>query len=168
MHPDFPVPPGTTSNVTTSSQNQTGQTIINLSGIWSANDGGTYFIRQLGNVLWWLGLSENNGDSFTNVFKGIINDNKIDGEWTDVPKGATRNHGTLTLNITNNFATGTKLQKTSQTGGFAGSLWTLREAESMSSTGETISELSQNTQSPGQSGAQENKSTTTVDMATND
>ena len=28
-----------------------------LTGTWVANDGGTYFLRQIGDTLWWLGLS---------------------------------------------------------------------------------------------------------------
>jgi hypothetical protein len=30
---------------------------FNLTGTWIANDGGTYYIRQTGNELWWAGFS---------------------------------------------------------------------------------------------------------------
>lgn len=28
-----------------------------LTGVWSCDDGGTYFIRQVGNIVWWYGES---------------------------------------------------------------------------------------------------------------
>jgi hypothetical protein len=30
---------------------------LNLSGKWRANDGGTYYIRNIGNTLCWFGIS---------------------------------------------------------------------------------------------------------------
>jgi hypothetical protein len=32
---------------------------INLTGTWKANDGGTYYIRNIGKDVWWLGTSGN-------------------------------------------------------------------------------------------------------------
>jgi hypothetical protein len=29
-----------------------------LTGIWQNNDGGTYYIRQLGDVIWWFGEND--------------------------------------------------------------------------------------------------------------
>ncbi len=29
----------------------------NLTGIWTGDDGAIYFIRQVGNAIWWAGLS---------------------------------------------------------------------------------------------------------------
>jgi hypothetical protein len=44
---------------------------INLTGTWKANDGGTYYIRNIGNDFWWLGISSNDdGKAFSNVLKG--------------------------------------------------------------------------------------------------
>jgi hypothetical protein len=44
---------------------------INLTGTWKANDGGTYYIRNIGNDVWWLGISSNDdGKAFSNVLKG--------------------------------------------------------------------------------------------------
>jgi hypothetical protein len=46
---------------------------INLTGIWKANDGGTYYIRNIDNDVWWLGISSNDdGKTFSNVLKGQI------------------------------------------------------------------------------------------------
>jgi hypothetical protein len=146
------------SNATSSTGGKTQQGTIDLSGIWSANDGGTYYIKQLDNTVWWLGMSENNGESFTNVFKGIIKDNSIiNGEWIDVPKGATRNHGTLLLNISNNE--GTQLKKMIQTGGFGVSLWSMSESESMSSSGVTTGNMSEGGTSIGQTTTSEGQKT---------
>jgi hypothetical protein len=94
-----------------------------LTGIWQANDGGTYYLRQIGNVLWWNGMSGgNDGRTFNNVFKGTITPttNTIAGEWADVPRGTVMGYGTLSLKITSP----TMLQKVSQTGsGFGAATW---------------------------------------------
>jgi hypothetical protein len=61
-----------------------------LSGAWHGTpDNGTYYIRQLGDDIWWLGLSRDQGRTFANVFRGTYNDNAglIEGEWVDVPMG---------------------------------------------------------------------------------
>lgn len=61
-----------------------------LSGAWHGTlDEGTYYIRQLGEYIWWLGLSRDQGRTFANVFRGTYNDNAalIEGEWVDVPMG---------------------------------------------------------------------------------
>src|SRR4029077_5413094 len=67
-----------------------------LTGVWHANDVGTYYLRQIdGNVLWWLGLSRDQGRTFANVFQGSIRyrggdgeplaKSMIEGDWADVP-----------------------------------------------------------------------------------
>jgi hypothetical protein len=71
-----------------------------LTGIWVANDGGAYFLRQIGDALWWAGLSSglmHPGLQFCNVFHGTVTDSAVTGEWSDVPRGATSGRGTLTL-----------------------------------------------------------------------
>ncbi|HVS40574.1 MAG TPA: hypothetical protein VMS17_33770 [Gemmataceae bacterium] len=34
---------------------------VNLTGKWTCSDGGTYFIRQVGRDVYWLGQSGNGG-----------------------------------------------------------------------------------------------------------
>jgi hypothetical protein len=73
-----------------------------LSGAWHGTpDNGTYYIRQLGNTVWWLGLSSDQGRAFANVFRGTLNNTTglIDGKWFDVPMGANSvlENGTLQL-----------------------------------------------------------------------
>jgi hypothetical protein len=62
-----------------------------LSGAWHGSpDQGTYYIRQLGEFIWWLGLSSDQGRTFANVFRGTYNPNNtglIEGNWVDVPMG---------------------------------------------------------------------------------
>jgi hypothetical protein len=95
-----------------------------LSGVWKSNDGGTYYLNQIENILWWIGMSGgNDGRTYSNVFKGTITYGTypytIVGEWADVPRGTNRNAGTMTLQM-ESYET---LQKISQTGGFGPILW---------------------------------------------
>ena len=69
----------------------------NLTGAWAASDAGTYYVRQVGNTIWWLGMSPDQGITFANVFKGTIQGNTITGDWVDVPLGAYLNKGQLNL-----------------------------------------------------------------------
>jgi hypothetical protein len=96
-----------------------------LTGTWNADDGGTYYITQIGNSVFWAGLSGdgviNNGLSFCNVFAGQIQGEILFGDWSDVPRGVTQNNGTLSLRITTNSVI--KLVKINETGGFGGSSW---------------------------------------------
>ena len=97
----------------------------NLSGEWSASDGGTYWISQIGTCLWWVGFSgpldsSTMGKSFSNVLFATVKGSSIEGLWADVPRGGILGYGTLKL-----AAKGTSLlYKRSQTGsGFGGRLW---------------------------------------------
>jgi hypothetical protein len=96
---------------------------VNLTGAWHANDIGTYYLRQIGNTLWWLGMSRDQGRTFANVFHGTIAGNVIEGGWVDVPMGAggARSGGSLTL-IGETLST--ELTKISQTNLFGALAWT--------------------------------------------
>jgi len=90
-----------------------------VSGVWKANDKGAYRLHAVGNTIWWVGISGDNGRSWMNVFKGTRNGNIIDGEWADVG-GKTWGHGTLKLRISNT----TFIEKVGGTGSeFGGSRW---------------------------------------------
>ena len=71
-----------------------------LTGIWQANDGGMYFLQQIADILWWVGLSRVGsfypGLDFCNVYRGKITGNIVTGEWSDVPR-ITSNRGRMTL-----------------------------------------------------------------------
>jgi hypothetical protein len=87
-----------------------------------ANDGGMYFLRQVGDVLWWLGLSGglmHPGLEFCNIFHGSVTASAVAGDWCDVPRGATSGRGTLTLRP----AGGHQLLRVGESGGFGASIW---------------------------------------------
>jgi hypothetical protein len=96
---------------------------ISLTGVWSADDVGTYYIRQRGSRVWWLGLSRDQGRSFANVFRGTLQGRLITGEWADVPLGDASNSGTLSLSETGPPPGSTALFQTSETGGFGAGEW---------------------------------------------
>jgi hypothetical protein len=90
----------------------------NMTGAWNCNDGGVYFIRQVGNKIWWYGESSDGGQTWSNVFQGTITGSRIVGSWADVPKGSIRGYGDMTLRIS-----GGKIQKISGGQNFGGSVW---------------------------------------------
>jgi hypothetical protein len=95
-------------------------TPINLTGIWNCDDGGRYYVRQLGTALWWFGEQDPNYPSWSNVMRGTVRGNMINAEWSDVPKGSIMQYGNLILQIASN----NRLGALSKTGGFGGSVWT--------------------------------------------
>lgn len=92
----------------------------NLTGKWQGNDGGIYYIRQLGNTIWWYGENSPNNPSWSNVANGHISGNMLNLQWSDVPKGSIMNNGNLTLEVLSEG----KIVARNKTGGFGGSEWT--------------------------------------------
>jgi hypothetical protein len=88
-----------------------GPAVVNLSGRWSCDDGGTYYLKQsAGSQLFWFGESGDAGKSWSNIFHadlkqtgskdGVVRvGSVIGGAWTDVPKGEAKNSGLLFLKI---------------------------------------------------------------------
>jgi hypothetical protein len=79
-----------------------------MTGVWLGDDGGTYYLRQIGDVVWWVGLSGgNDGSTYSNTFRGTMSTqsinneriNVISGEFVDVPRGAIMNSGKLLLHV---------------------------------------------------------------------
>lgn len=92
-----------------------------MTGEWKGTDGATYFVRQSGTVVWWVGL----GDTFTNVFKGT-RDRKtqtVTGDWVDVAGASGK--GTLVLRVEADKGTNRafSFSKVSETGGFGNNKW---------------------------------------------
>jgi hypothetical protein len=102
-----PAPPSTLSRIA-----------FNLTGVWRCDDGGTYFVRQVNNELWWYGRDP--GMNWTNVFHGQIQGTTVTGNWADVPQGKVQSSGTLNLQI----FPANRMVATSKTGFFGGSQWT--------------------------------------------
>src|SRR5437660_12425854 len=79
-----------------------------VNGVWRADDGSLYYIRQIGNQIWWAGMSVEStvgyldffkGLNFTNLFQGSISGRRITGTWADVPRGRNLGNGTLVLDV---------------------------------------------------------------------
>ncbi len=95
--------------------------LADLTGVWRADDGGVYYLRQTGNHLSWYGEKSKTNPAWSNVFWAEIHGDSIDGRWVDVPKGHVMGRGILRLRITNN---GNVLVVQHKTGDFGGSRWT--------------------------------------------
>ncbi|TPN85904.1 M12 family metallopeptidase [Aquimarina algicola] len=96
--------------------------INNLTARWIANDGGRYYIRQIGNRVVWFG--ERNFASgrpgWANVAYGSRFGNTLWLDWVDVPKGNANSNGILRINVDH----ANRLTRVHATGGFGGSVWT--------------------------------------------
>jgi hypothetical protein len=75
-----------------------------LTGAWTGNDSGVYYIRQVGDCVWWFGtevrdieLGPTRQRGFANVASGRIVGTQVDLEWVDLPLGDTVNGGGLTF-----------------------------------------------------------------------
>jgi hypothetical protein len=91
-----------------------------LTGVWNCDDGGKYYLRQLTNMIWWYGEANPTSPRWSNVMKGAIEGNTINGNWADVPKGSVMSSGIMVLSIESN----NRLRASKKTGGFGGSVWT--------------------------------------------
>jgi hypothetical protein len=75
-----------------------------LSGAWAGSAGGVYYIRQVGDCVWWFGTEigpiergETGQRGFANVAAGRVNGPLIQVEWADIPLGDVLGGGGLTL-----------------------------------------------------------------------
>jgi hypothetical protein len=104
---------------------------IDLTGAWAGDDGGVYYLRQLGSVVWLNGLSGrdvspmNLGRHWTNVGRGVIDGLEIDVETADVPRGELLFDSTLILTIQDDGSGNIEIVKTREVkGGFGNNVWT--------------------------------------------
>ena len=102
---------------------------MGLTGVYNANDGGRYYMRQNGPAtLYWAGLSGGGaGTVFTNIFRGteqnVLPSTAIAGSWCDIPRGTILNCGSLTIRMTNPI-TFARVAGSGYLGSFGGSQWT--------------------------------------------
>ncbi|MEP7360220.1 MAG: hypothetical protein ABI744_01440 [Chloroflexota bacterium] len=97
--------------------------LLDLSGAWSGNDGGLYYIKQLGTCVWWSGLSDFDGQypgqEWIMTFRGTMNsDGQISGDFVDV-KSTNPGSGTMTIEARIDQVNGTgvvQLYRTAATG----------------------------------------------------
>lgn len=103
---------------------------FDLTGAWAGDDGGIYYLRQLGSVVWWNGMSGRHrsplelGRDWTNVARGVINGLQIDVEWSDVPRTENLGNGNLILSIQDDGTGNIQIVTVSETGGFGNNVWT--------------------------------------------
>ena len=104
---------------------------IDLSGPWAGDDDGIYYLRQVGSILWWNGMSQRGGTpallgrDWNNVARGEIKALAIEVEWADVPRGGILGNGTLSLKIEDDGSGTVRIIKVSETGtGFGSTVWT--------------------------------------------
>ena len=95
---------------------------VDLTGTWSGNDSGAYYIHQLGAVVWWYGEQAPTSPVWSNVAHGQFQNDQLVLEWTDVPKGQIMGSGQLVLSIDSP----NRLTAVRRTGGFGGSVWIRR------------------------------------------
>jgi hypothetical protein len=83
-----------------------GKSAVDLTGAWSGDDDGVYYIRQLGDVIWWTGMSglggplALRGHDWTNVYLGKLSGLTITGSYADVPQGEALFDGPVTMQLT--------------------------------------------------------------------
>lgn len=106
-----------------------------LTGRWTCNDGGTYYLRQSGDRVYWFGEAAGSRPAWANVFNGLIAGGRINGEWVDVPKGGAEGSGRLDLVIEDG---GSRLRAVARTGGFAGSIWHRRRTQAAATPGQRL------------------------------
>ena len=75
-----------------------------LTGAWDGNDSAVYYVRQVGDCVWWFGTEVRaiepgvtGQPGFANVASGRMVGTQVDLEWADVPLGDAVNSGGLTF-----------------------------------------------------------------------
>ena len=75
-----------------------------LTGAWSGDDHGVYYVRQVGDCVWWFGTELvdiepglTGQPGFANVASGRVDGSRIVVEWADLPVGDILGGGGLTL-----------------------------------------------------------------------
>jgi hypothetical protein len=105
---------------------------IDLTGPWAGDDFGVYYLRQLGDVVWWNGMSDRDGPpnelgrAWNNVGRGELNsDMTMSVEWADVPRGQILGGGTLAVKVGPDGAGNIQIVKTAETAGtgFGNTVW---------------------------------------------
>ena len=92
-----------------------------LNGVWVCDDGGVYFVRQIGPDVLWYGEGAPDRPFFANVAHGHLeDDDRVRLMWADVPKGITGACGALLLQV----RSPEEMWAVHATGGFGGRRWT--------------------------------------------
>ena len=82
-----------------------GKSALDLTGVWSVDGHGMYYITQIGNAVWWIGLSglgepaTDAGKDWANAFEGTAKGITVSGTYVDVPMGGADLNGPVELEI---------------------------------------------------------------------
>ena len=82
-----------------------GTSAVDLTGTWAGDDQGVYYLRQLGDEVWWLGMSGiggtlvARGTEWTNVYHGKLSGDAVTGTYADVPGGKIQDKGPVDLKL---------------------------------------------------------------------
>jgi hypothetical protein len=75
-----------------------------LTGAWEGSEGGVYYIRQVGDCVWWFGTEiediepgSTGQPGFANVASGRLAGTTLEVEWADLPMGDILGGGGLTF-----------------------------------------------------------------------
>lgn len=89
---------------------------VDFSGKWHGEDGSTYYVRQIGDEIYWYAEGSQEVRRSSSIFVGKLRAGMILGSWVDVPKGgAAAGRGELHLSI---HEKGNVLEASRVTGGF--------------------------------------------------
>ncbi len=75
---------------------------LDLTGTWSCDDGGIYYITQQGHIVWWSAEGLATEPAWSNAARGILSNCVLTLEYTDVPKGSATGYSTLVLEVLSN------------------------------------------------------------------
>ncbi|BBO84610.1 hypothetical protein DSCO28_51760 [Desulfosarcina ovata subsp. sediminis] len=92
-----------------------------LTGRWTCNDGGTYYLREQAGQIYWYAEAKGTPPAWATVFSGRMVDGAIEGHWINVPKGRATGSGELKLVVEKD---GQRLRAVERSSGFKGSRWT--------------------------------------------
>jgi len=109
-----------------------GSSAIDLTGTWAGDDQGVYYLRQLGDQVWWLGMSGlgeplvHRGTDWTNVYLGTLSGDTVTGTYADVPQGKILDKGPVVMKLTPTSDGGISLVRTDPVleTGFGGKIFT--------------------------------------------
>lgn len=121
---------------------QAGSDTAGVTGVWVCDDGGTYYVRNVGRQVWWYGCSDRSASfSFANVAYGRSEDSGgghfLRLRWADVPVGQANIWGHLLLKVVPASTHGrpSHMHAVESSGEFLGSHWTWLRLWGMGATG---------------------------------
>jgi hypothetical protein len=130
---------------------------LDLSGVWSGNDGGLYYIKQIGSCIWWSGQSnfteqgQYPGQEWVMVFRGTMDaDGHINGDFVDV-KSSNPGSGTMAIDARIDQVNGqgvVQLYRTGSTGHEIGVTFWQRATEPTPTTEPIPTEVPADTTAP--------------------